>query len=170
MDDEFVRGMRDVNGAGAEQQRLPPACQERDVGRVREHRRVEARHGRHPHRRHFEHVLDRHARLERRDRAANVRGIADRAEHHLGLGRRRDDVGRDAAGDQADRVVRPSEHRIVGQLDRAQRDQRVDQLVDRRLAELRETTSARRGPRARSLQPQDAARRERRAGCRSARR
>ena len=47
--------------------------------------------------------------------------VGDRSEHHLGLGRRRDDVGRHAADDQADRVVRLSEHRIGRQLDAAQR-------------------------------------------------
>ena len=45
-----------------------------------------------------------------RDRAPTSARVADGAEHHLGLGRRRDDVGRDAAGDQADGVVRPPEH------------------------------------------------------------
>ena len=72
----------------------------------------------HPDRRHLEDVLDRHLFLERRDGAANLARVGDRPEHHLGLGRRRDDVGRDAADDQADRIVRLSEHRIGRQLDR----------------------------------------------------
>ena len=55
--------------------------------------------------------------------------------------------------------MRPAEHRILGQDDRAQLHERVDQLVDRRLAELGKRRM-RRAPRGAQLQPQDAARRE----------
>ena len=123
------------------------------------HRGVESGHGLHPHRRHLEDVLDRHAPLERRHRPPHLRRIARRPEHDLGLRRRRDDVGRDAAVDQADGVVRLSEHRIGRQRDRPQLDQRVDQLVDRRLAELgkRRVRGAAAGA---QPEPEDAARRE----------
>ena len=49
---------------------------------------------------------------------------------------RRHDVGRDAAFDEPDGVVRAPEQRILGQRDAAKHHQRVEQLVDRRLAEL----------------------------------
>ena len=169
--DVFVGGVRDVNRSGTEQQRLAPRRQERDVGRVGKHRGVEARHGRQPHRRHLEDVLDRDAAARAaRPRARTSAASLDRAEHHFGLGRRRDDVRRHAAVDQPDGVMRAAEHRI-GRQRRSTRsvDQRVDQLVDRRFAELRKRRVRGAAGRA-QLQTEDAARRERRAGCRSARR
>ena len=78
-------------------------------------------------------------------------GVADRAEHHFGLGRRRHDVGRDAAGDQADGVVRPAEHGIAtaARSTAARRARRSACRSPTRRA--RETTSARRVRVARSL-------------------
>ena len=55
--------------------------------------------------------------------------------------------------------MRSTEHRIGRQLDRPQLDQRVDQLVDRRFAELRKRR-VRRAPARAQLEAQDAARRE----------
>src|SRR5581483_9391023 len=61
--DVFVGGMRDVDRTWTEQQRLSPAGQKRDVGRVRKDRRIETGNGDHLDRRHLEHVLDRDARF-----------------------------------------------------------------------------------------------------------
>ena len=76
---------------------------------------------------------------------------------------RRDDVRRDAAFDEPDGVVRPSKHRILGQRDAAQHHQRVEQLVDRRLAELGKRRVRRAAARA---QPHATARRASRAPSR----
>ncbi len=74
---------------------------------------------------------------KRRRIVHHERGIAHRAEHHLGLCHRRHDVRGDAARDQPDGVVRLAEQRIGRPVDaRAVRMSDVDQLVDRRLAEL----------------------------------
>ena len=89
-------------------------------------------------------------------RAASLDG----PEHHLGLGRRRDDVRRDAAGDQADGVVRPAEHRIGRQLDRRAARSARRSACRSPTRRARETTNARRGRVARSLSAQDAARRQ----------
>ena len=62
--------------------------------------------------------------------------LADRPEQQLRRRVRRDDVGRDAAFDQPDRVMRAAEQRIVRQRHAANHHQRIEQLVDRRLAEL----------------------------------
>ena len=132
-------------------------------------RGLEAVHDVHAHRRPLEHVLNRHLRLERLERHADIGGRTDRAEQRLGLGRRRNHVGRDAAGNQADRVVRAAEERIGRELEAPQLHQRVEQLLDRGLAELgiRRMGGAARGAQPR---PEDPARRAARAGCRSARR
>ena len=63
--------------------------------------------------------------------------MADGAEHDLGLGMRRDHVGRDAAADQADRVMCRAEQRVGRPSRIAQCPRRIEQLLDRRLAELR---------------------------------
>ena len=82
----------------------------------------------------------------------------DRAEHDLGLGGRRNDVRRDAALDQADGVERPARDPDRRPVDGAKGDERVDELVDRRHAELRQARVRRA---ARRAQPRaiDAARR-----------
>ena len=126
-----------MNGAGTEEQRLPPLAQERHVGRVREDRRVEPVDRRHLHRRHLEDRLDQDPRLEATQDVHHERGIADRAEHQLGLRHRRHDVRGDTARDEADAVVRLAEQRIGRPVDAPQFHQHVDQLVDGRLAQFR---------------------------------
>ncbi len=56
-------------------------------------------------------VLDRDEPLDHLQRLAHRRAVADDAEQQLGRGVRRHDVRRDAAFDQPDGVVRPSEQR-----------------------------------------------------------
>jgi hypothetical protein len=152
----FVRRMRDVDRPGPEQQWLAPRGEEWNIGRVRKHRRLVTGGGLQANRRHFQHVIDSHEALEGRYRSADVRGVADRPKHHLRLGGRRDDIRRNAAADHADGVVRASENGIVRQCDRSQLDQRVDQFVDRRLAELGKRRMCR-PARRREPQAQDAA-------------
>ena len=86
--------------------------------------------------------------------------VAHRAEHDLGLGRRRHDVRRDAAVDQADRVVRAAEHGIGRQFDR--RAARSRASISLSIADSpssgNDECAAR--PLARQLEPEDPARRE----------
>ena len=116
------------------------------------HRRVEAGHGLHlapaaPRGRARSPRAARAARPPRRTSAASLDG----PEHHLGLGRRRDDVRRDAAGDQADGVVRAGRapDRPAARSSAARSARRSACRSPTRRA--RETTNARRGPLARSL-------------------
>ena len=52
-----------------------------------------------------EHMFDRHLALERHDRLADRLPSLTVSKHHFGVGRRRHDVRRDAAGNEADGVV-----------------------------------------------------------------
>ena len=134
---ELVSRVRQIDGAGTKQQRLAPSREERNVGGVGEHRR----------RRSLEQSATGQAALRARARSPRAaraersparisRPVAHRSKHHLGLRPGRDDVRRHAARDEPDRVMRRAQHRIRRQLDRAQRHERVDQLVDGRFAEL----------------------------------
>ena len=67
---------------------------------------------------------------------AQRRVIAHRAENDLGFGMRRDHVGRDAAADQADGVMRRTEQLVRRPGRGAHVVEHVEQLLDRRLAEL----------------------------------
>ena len=133
----FVRRVRRVHRPRAEEQRLAPLGRERECPSC-----TETPPSRNP-------APSSGARAARRGRARSrpsVRAaaiarrtssrVAHRAEHHFGFGRRRDDVRRDAAGDESDRVMRPAEHRVRRQRHLAQRDERIEQLVDRRVAQL----------------------------------
>ena len=83
-------------------------------------------------------MLDGDAPLERRHRAPDFRSVAHRAKHQFGLGRGRNDVWRHAAGDEPDGVMRAPEHWVGGQLDRSQLDERIEERVDCRHAQLGE--------------------------------
>ena len=86
------------------------------------------------------------AALERRDRAADLAGVADGPKHGFGFRRRRHDVRRDAAADQPDRVVRLSENRIA-RAARSRAARRARRSACRSpTRRARETTSARHGP------------------------
>ena len=108
-------------------------------------------------------------RLERAQHGQDVVGRPDGPEHDLGRRVRRDDVRRDAALDQPDGVERRAEVGIDGQRQPAQLDERIDQLLDGRLA-LLGRGGMRRPALGREPHAEVAARRRRRAGCRSARR
>src|SRR5580765_6919397 len=123
--DGLVRGMRRMNRSGTEQQGIAPAGEKRNVGGVWKYGGVESRDGRQADGRYLEHVLERHAPLERRHRAPDGGGVRDGTKHHFGSGGRRHDVRRDTAVDEADGVMRSTEDRIVRELDRPQIDQRV---------------------------------------------
>ena len=64
---------------------------------------------------------------------------ADRPKHHLGIRLRGDDIWSDTAADQSDRVVRRAQIRITRPCHRTKFDERVDELLDRRLAQFRTT-------------------------------
>ena len=103
----LVGGVRGMDRSGAEQQRLAPARRGTECRSCRETppRRTRQRSAAGPA------ALRGRARSPPAARAARwrgriSRGVAHRPKHHLGLRRRRDDVGRDAADDQPDRVVR----------------------------------------------------------------
>ena len=145
----LVVGVRHEDRAGAEEERRAPAVEERHVGREREHRGLEAGHGGQLDRRHVEDRRPRHEvpepverGPERRQTRPTVRNITS-ASACGGM-----TFGATPPADQADRVVRAAEQRIARAASSARsRIERVDQLVDRRLAQLRETTSAPPGPR-----------------------
>jgi len=86
-----------MDGAGAEEERLAPGGEQGNVGRVREHGRLETGHRLQSDGWHVENVFDGHLPFERHDGAADSGSVADGPEHHFGFGSRRDDVGRDAA-------------------------------------------------------------------------
>ena len=114
----------------------PQLRQQRHIGRVGKDRGLEPGHAVHPHRGNVEHVLDRDQALDHVQRLAHRRGVADDPEHQLGLRMRRHHVGRHAAVDEPDRVVRAAQLDVLGQLHAAHHHQRVEQLVDRRLPQL----------------------------------
>ena len=79
------------------------------------------------------------ATRERTTSSAGSRSFerTDGTKHHFGLRVRRNDVRRDAAGDQPDGVVGSSQQaRLRAAPAPADSIERVDQLVDRRLAHL----------------------------------
>src|SRR6185436_6575296 len=157
--DGLVRGMRRMNGSWTEQQGIAPPGEKWNVGGVWKDGGGESRDGRQTDRGHLEHVLERHAPLEGRHRAPDGGGVRDRAKHHFGFGGRRYDIRRHPAIDETDGVMRSTEDRIARELDRSQIYQRVDQLVDRRFAELRKRRMGRPPVRA-QLEAEDAARGE----------
>ena len=73
----------------------------------------------------------------RHQRAKGI-DVRNRPEHHLGFGLERNHVRRHAAFDETDGVMRAAQHRVIGQFHLAHHQQRVDELFDRRYAELRE--------------------------------
>ena len=74
---KFLGGVGDMHGARSEEQRLTPGREERNVGRVRKHCRLEPGNGFQLHGRNLEDMFDRHARFNRRDRSSHI--SADRA-------------------------------------------------------------------------------------------
>src|SRR5262249_48236194 len=72
--DELVSRMGDVYRPGTEQERLAPSIEERNVSGIRKNGCVETWDSREPRGSYFEDVFDRHARLER----------CERAPHHAG--------------------------------------------------------------------------------------
>ena len=101
-------------------------------------------------------MLDRDQALHHVQRLAHRRSVADDTKHQLGLRMRRHHVGRHAAVDQPDRVVRAAQLDVLGQLYAAHHHQRVQQLVDRRFPQLRKRR-VRGAARRHQLHAQDAA-------------
>ena len=134
--------MGDEDRAGSEQQRRAPAIEQRHVGRERKHRAgmpgmvcmrtIGTRS--------TSSIVT--AGSSVRAVAQHVVGRSDDAEHHFRGRGRRDHVRRDPALDEPERVERLAELRVGRPRQRAHPHERVEQLVDRRLAVLRDATSA----------------------------
>ena len=136
--DVLVIGVGHVYRAGPEQERRPPVVEQRDVGGVGEHRRLEAGTRLEPDGRHLEHFLDHGSAVDRRrEHGADVVVRPDGTEQDFGGRLGRNHVRGDAAGDQADRVMGPSQHRVVRPRSRAQVDQDVHEPFDRRAPQFR---------------------------------
>src|SRR5579864_2688061 len=137
--DFFFERMRDVNAAGPEQKRLAPRRrQHRDIGRERNHRRLESVERRKTHRRKrqdFSHL--RPISNGRAQRLIDFSSIIDQADRKFRLRGVGNNIRRASAGNRADIQCRFSHHRILGQRHAPDRLQRIEKFFDGRFAEFR---------------------------------
>src|SRR5262245_27201489 len=84
--EELVGRVGVMNGARSEEERLAPSFEERNVGRVWEHRRLDSRYRFQPDGRNIQDLLDGDLARNRGNRTEYRRRAAHRPEHDLGLG------------------------------------------------------------------------------------
>src|SRR6266508_1207101 len=121
----------DVNRSRTKQQRRSPLRQERNIGGEREDPCLESFLRSESHRRNFYNVFDERPLADRMtQRLSREIVIADRAEGDLGFCSWWDHIGRDAARDQSDGVMRSAQRVVCGPASAPQRNQRIEQLLD----------------------------------------
>ena len=123
---------------GAEQQRLAPIPELRDVGGKSDHRRCESIDSLCKHRVARKRVFDFDARFDDAFDDAFERVVAgDDSQHKLGFGLGWNDVTRHASFDHPDVHRRSTESPVVRKLDPAKIAENIEQLLDRGLPHFR---------------------------------